>query len=88
MASILLKNGFTEEEIKENIDYLFRVCTLQNFTKEIVLTASFIREKYSISYWDSIIVGSALIAKCDILVSEDMQKDLLIESKLIIKNIF
>jgi len=88
VASILLKNNFTEVEIRENIDYLFRVCSLQNFTKEIVLTASAIREKHSISYWDSILVGSALTAKCDTLVSEDMQNGLIIDNKLLIKNIF
>ena len=88
VTNILLKNNFTEDEIRENIDYLFRVCTLQDFTKEIVLISSSVREKYSISFWDSILVGSALFAKCDILVSEDMQNGLIIDDKLLIKNIF
>jgi predicted nucleic acid-binding protein len=88
VANILLKNNFTEIEIRENIEYLLKVCTLQDFTKEILLTASFVREKYSISFWDSIIIGSALFAKCDILVSEDLQNGLIIDNKLLIKNIF
>jgi len=88
VAGILLKNNFTEVETRENIEYLFKVCTLQDFTKEIVLTASYVREKYSISYWDSIIIGSALFARCDMLVSEDMQDGLIIDNKLSIKNIF
>jgi len=88
VANILLKNHFTEVEIRENIDYLFRVCTLQGFTKEIVLTASSVREKYLISFWDSILVGSALFAKCDTFISEDMQNGLIIDNKLLIKNIF
>jgi predicted nucleic acid-binding protein len=87
-ANILLKNNFTEAEIRENIEYLLKVCTLQDFTKEIVLIASSVREKYSISFWDSIIIGSALFAKCDALVSEDMQNGLKIDNKLLIKNIF
>jgi len=88
VASILLKNNFTETEIRENIEYLIKINTLQDFTKEIVLIASSIRERYSISFWDSIIIGSALFAKCDILISEDMQDGLIIDNKLLIKNIF
>jgi predicted nucleic acid-binding protein len=88
VANILLKNNFAEVEIRENIEYLLKICTLQDFTKEIALTASFVREKYSISFWDSIIIGSALFAKCDTLISEDMQNGLKIDDKLLIKNIF
>ena len=88
VANILLKNNFSEFEIRENIEYLFKVCTLQDFTKEIVINASSIREKYSLSFWDSIIIASALFARCDMLVSEDMQDGLIIDNKLLIKNIF
>jgi predicted nucleic acid-binding protein len=88
VANILMKNNFTEIEIRENIEYLFKVCTLQDFTKEIMLIASSVREKYTVSFWDSIIIGSALFAKCDTLVSEDMQDGLMIDNKLLIKNIF
>jgi len=88
VANILLKNNFTEAKIRENIEYLFKVCTLQELSKEILLIASSVREKHSISFWDSIIIGSALFAKCDILVSEDMQDGLLIDNQLLIKNIF
>jgi len=88
VANIMLKNNFTEIEVRENIEYLFKVCTLQDFTKEIMLTASSVREKYSISFWDSIIIGSAIFAKCDLLISEDMQDGLMIDNKLLIKNIF
>jgi predicted nucleic acid-binding protein len=88
VSNNLLRNGFTEIEIRENIDFLFKVCTLQEFTKDIVKTASILREKYSFSFWDSILVGSALISNCDIFASEDMQDGLLVDHKLLIKNIF
>ncbi len=45
-----------------------------------------ILDKYDIAYWDSIIVASALNSHCEILYSEDMQHDLEIENKLVIKN--
>ena len=88
VMNILLKNKFAEIEIRKSIDYLFKICMIQEFSKEIVLAASSVREKYSISFWDSILVGSALFAKCDTFVSEDMQDGLIIDNKLLIKNIF
>ena len=45
-----------------------------------------IRENYSFSYWDSIIVASALGNECEILYSEDMQHNQVVEDKLKILN--
>jgi predicted nucleic acid-binding protein len=88
MTNILLKNGFTETKILEIIDYVIKSCTVLESSKDTILIASSVRERYSISFWDSILVGSALFAKCDTLVSEDMQDGLIIDNKLLIKNIF
>jgi predicted nucleic acid-binding protein len=88
VSNILLKNGYTETKIRENIDHIFRLSTIQDFTKEIILTASSVRENYSFSFWDSILVGSALFSECNMLVSEDMQDGLMVNNKLLIKNIF
>jgi predicted nucleic acid-binding protein len=88
VSNILLKNKYTEIEIRENIDFLFKVCTIQEFTKDIIITASSVRENYSFSFWDSILVGSALFSECNMLISEDMQDGLIVNNKLLIKNIF
>ena len=88
VSNILLKNEYTETKIRESIDNLFRVCTVQEFTKEIIFTASTLRDKYSFSFWDSILAGSALFSKCDMLISEDMQHGQLIENSLTILNPF
>jgi len=72
--------------LRNNLNSTF-IITYQ-VINEIVLIASSVREKYSISFWDSIIIGSALFAKCDVLISEDMQDGLTIDNKLLIKNIF
>jgi predicted nucleic acid-binding protein len=88
VSNTLLRYKYTESEIRKYIEQLFKVCIIQDFTKEIVLTASSLREKYSFSFWDSIVVGSALFSECNILASEDMQNGLKVEKKLIIKNIF
>ncbi len=50
--------------------------------------ASELREKYSLSFWDSLIVASALWAECSILYTEDMQHGLKVEEKLTVLNPF
>jgi predicted nucleic acid-binding protein len=88
VANTLLRYKYGETEIRKYIEQLCKTCTIQDFTKEIVLKASSLREKYSFSFWDSIIVGSALFSECNMLISEDMQNGLTVEGKLTIKNIF
>jgi predicted nucleic acid-binding protein len=88
VSNTLLRYKYEESEIRKYIGQLCKACTIQDFTKEIVLTASSLREKYSFSFWDSIIVGSALFSECNMLISEDMQNELIVEEKLTIKNIF
>ena len=83
----LIKKQFSELKIRENIQYMYRICTIQNFSKDIIFSASTLRENYSLSFWDSIIVASAIVANCDILASEDMQDGLRIHNT-IIKNIY
>jgi len=56
-------------------------------TVDISLLASRLREKYSFSFWDSIIVATAKTANCDLLMSEDMQDGLVIDD-LTINDVF
>ena len=88
VSNTMLRYKYSENQIREYIGFLYRICTIQNFNKEIILTASSIRETYSISFWDSILIGSALFAECNVLVSEDMQNGLIVNKRLLIKNIF
>jgi len=83
----LLRKKFDGAIVKRNIEYLFKICTIHNFSKEIVLLAFALRERYSFSFWDSMIVASALNSGCNILASEDMQGGLKINN-MIIYNIF
>jgi predicted nucleic acid-binding protein len=47
-----------------------------------------VKDKYRYSYWDSMIIASALDSKCSILYSEDMQHGQVIDKDLIILNPF
>ncbi len=55
---------------------------------ETVLFASSLREKYKFSYWDSLIVSSALKNNCKILYTEDMHHGLIVDGVLEIVNPF
>ena len=83
----LIQKKFDSEIIRGNIEYMHKICTIQNFSKDVILSAFHLRETYSFSFWDSIIVASALESNCTILASEDMQNNLKIDG-LTIKNIF
>ena len=47
-----------------------------------------LRSKHSLSFWDSLIVASALDAFCETLYTEDMQDGLVVENQLNIVNPF
>ena len=56
--------------------------------KDTMLDAVSLRNRYSFSFWDSLVVAAALKANCSILYSEDMQDGLLVDARLRIINPF
>ena len=64
------------------------VSTLHVNTCETVFQACDIAERYQYSFYDSLIIASALEAECQILYSEDMQHNQFIEGRLKIINPF
>jgi predicted nucleic acid-binding protein len=57
-------------------------------TKHTVIKACQIADKYKFTFYDSLIIASALECGCNILYSEDMHHGQLIEKKLKIVNPF
>jgi len=51
-----------------------------------LITASQLREKHSFSFWDSIVVASALSSYATTLYSEGMQDGMVIDNRLKIVN--
>ncbi len=45
-----------------------------------------LKQKYKLSYWDSLVAAAASLSDCKILYSEDMQDGLVINKKLKITN--
>ena len=52
------------------------------------MTANDLRSKHNFSYWDSLIVASALENACEVLYTEDLQDGHVIEGRLRIVNPF
>ncbi len=78
----------SNNHIEEFIVDCYEQYSVINFTKNMFIKASKLREKHLFSYYDSLIVSSALLAKCSILYSEDMQHNLKVETTLTIVNPF
>jgi predicted nucleic acid-binding protein len=55
---------------------------------ETLQSAVKLRDRYSLSFWDSLIVASAVLGDAKILYSEDMQDGLIVENTLQIVNPF
>ena len=83
------KYKLSESQIKEKIlDGIFPITKITEINKEIYLNSANIREQHSISFWDSLIVSSALDNRCSDLYSEDLQHGAKILGQLNIINPF
>lgn len=85
----IIKNAvMNEAEIRELIRRFYVRYTVKAITEFIQLNASQLREKYSLSHWDSLIVSVALQSGAAQMYSEDMQNGLVVENQLTIVNPF
>ena len=53
-----------------------------------ILSALDLQKKYMLSYWDALIVASALEANCSQLITEDLQNGMVIENTLTVHDPF
>ena len=87
-ANALRKAAFTEAQIQTLIESFQSRCLVVTPNIETLTTASSLRSRYHFSFWDGLIVASALSASAEILYSEDMQDGLAAEQRLTIVNPF
>ena len=86
--NLIKKANYSEQDIKILIKNMIDNFHTTVVDEEIVLFASSLREKYKFSYWDSLIVSSALKNNCKILYTEDMHHGLIVDGVLEIVNPF
>jgi predicted nucleic acid-binding protein len=87
-VNLIKKASLNKKEIQGVITSFYQYYTVLDFNEHILLEATELRSQYQLSFWDSLIVSSALSAKVSILLSEDMQNGLVIENTLEIVNPF
>ncbi len=87
-VNLIKKAQFSEDNIQKLILSFYEKYAVIEITKGILLKASELRGQNRLSFWDSVIVASALYFNIDILFSEDMQDGLAVENKLRIVNPF
>ena len=85
--NLVRKYGVKDEEAKLKIDVgLLGISKLSIINKTTYDEAFNLRQQHNISFWDSLIVASALENDCSILYTEDLQHNQLIENKLKVIN--
>ena len=82
------KLSLSWSEIKEILSPVRRICQIEPLAIETHDGAVEIAERYGFSFFDALIVASALGAECKILYSEDLQHDQLISNRLRVRNPF
>jgi predicted nucleic acid-binding protein len=86
--SVLLKNKIEHHHIQSSLKSLIRSTTVTPISENTVLQSFDIRNRYGFSYWDSLILSSALESECTVLYSEDMQDEQVINGVLQVINPF
>lgn len=87
-ANLIRKAQFSEGEVEQLIESFYRNYQVIGLNRAILLKASELRSKHSFSFWDSLVISSALHSGAPVLYSEDMQDGLVIESRLRVINPF
>ena len=86
--SALLKNKIEDNDIQKSLNLIMNAAEVAPINDTTVFGSFGLKNRYKYSYWDSLILASALENDCVILYSEDMQHKQTIENKLQIVNPF
>jgi predicted nucleic acid-binding protein len=87
VCAVLNKEAkFSEEQIKQIIQEFYAGCVVIEPWLDTLMGASNLRLRYRFSFWDSLIVASALEANAIILYSATMQDGLIVNDSLRIDN--
>lgn len=87
-ANLIRKAKFNNSQIQILIQEFNQGCEIIPVSFDTLEYAGKLRDKYLLSFWDSLIVASAILGNANILYSEDMQDGLIIENTLQIINPF
>ncbi len=78
-VNLIKKAGYSESEIQQTIKNIYEYYQVVPIDEETIIEASILRSTHQLSYWDSLVVVSAIASKCTILYSEDMQHNQIVQ---------
>jgi predicted nucleic acid-binding protein len=82
------KFQFSPAEIRARIEHILDVTEAISLTTNHTLAALDLMEKYRLSWFDALILATALDNNCTIIYSEDLQDGLLLEQRMRVINPF
>ncbi|ABB74287.1 Predicted nucleic acid-binding protein, contains PIN domain [Nitrosospira multiformis ATCC 25196] len=89
MASVMRRKlSMPWHEVNDVLFLIRSICPVEPLTLEVHDRGRRVAERWGLSLYDGMIAAAALLSNCDILYSEDMQHDLLIDEQLRIQNPF
>lgn len=87
-VNLLEKAHLSEAEIQELIRSFYAKYPVVLLDEVVQLSASELRGRYSLSFWDSLILAAALHSGATVLYSEDFQAGLQVDGRLLVRNPF
>ena len=81
-VNLLRRAAFSEDQIGRLISSFYQRYVVVELGESVMMVASRLRSRYSLSFWDSMIVAAALQAGASVLYSEDMQHGWQLEEQL------
>ncbi|OGU36801.1 MAG: hypothetical protein A2068_08130 [Ignavibacteria bacterium GWB2_35_6b] len=81
-----IEHRLSGKDLIERVKFLEDIFTITPVSYNTSVNAIKIKEKYSYSFWDSLIIASALESDCNLLFTEDLQSGQKIENQLEIIN--
>ena len=89
MTNILFKKfKLSSFDIKNTVEQISNIAFTCDFNFDTQIKAIELKDKYNLQYYDALIIATALENHCNIIFSEDMQHNQIIENKLTIINPF
>lgn len=87
-ANLVKREQFTPAQTRDVISDFYATCVVVSQDEIVLMMATELRERYSLSYWDSLIVASAIISGATTLFSEDLHDGLVVNQQVTIVNPF
>jgi len=82
------KYKISEDRIEAKVNSILEISNILPLTLSVYSKSKSVRDKYQVSFWDSLLISSALEKEIEIFYSEDLHDGLLIDNKLKISNPF